>query len=77
MSRERYTSDDMEGIWTTYQQAQEARCPVCDGAVEVVLSGDPATEGVDEAVIRATCASCGREGEGRPGSYTDFQAWLD
>lgn len=72
-----YSSDEMQAIWTTFQQNSEARCPVCDGPVEVSLSGDPAQVGVDEAVIRASCGACGRTGEDRPGSHGDFQAWLD
>lgn len=73
----RYSSDEMQAIWTTFQQNGEARCPACDGSVEVALSGDPAEAGVDEAVVRASCRSCGRTGEDRPGSHGDFQAWLD
>lgn len=74
---ERYSSDEMQGIWTTFQQTQEARCPACDGRVEVTLSSDPATDGADEAAFRADCTNCGRTGEDRPGSHTDFQGWLD
>ena len=74
---ERYSADEMLAIWTAYQGTQEARCPVCDGAVEVALSGDPAQEGVEEAEIHAVCSQCGREGKDRPGSHTDVQAWLD
>ncbi len=76
-SEQRYSNDEMQGIWTTFQQTQAANCPACDGPVEVELSGDPVTDGSDEAEIRATCQNCGRTGEDRPGSHTDFQAWLD
>lgn len=74
---QRYSADEMLAIWTAFQQTQGARCPVCDGAVEVALSGDPAQQGVDEPAIHAVCSRCGREGEDRPGSHSDVQAWLD
>jgi uncharacterized protein with PIN domain len=74
---QRYSSDEMLAIWTAFQQSQAARCPVCDGAVEVALSGDPAQPEVEEAVIHAACSRCGREGEDCPGSHSDVQAWLD
>ncbi len=77
MSEQGYSSEEMQGIWTTFQQTQAASCPACDGPVEVELSGDPATSGVDEAEILATCRNCGRTGKDRPGSHGDFQGWLD
>ncbi len=77
MSEQRYSDDEMQAIWTTFQQTQAASCPACDGPVEVELSGDPATDGTAEAEVRAICQNCGRTGEDRPGSHTDFQGWLD
>ena len=76
-SEQRYSSEEMQAIWTTFQQTQEARCPVCDGPVEVEMSGDPATGGADEAEVQASCQKCGRTGKDRPGSHGDFQGWLD
>jgi len=76
-SAQAYTSEELQAMWQTFQQSQEASCPVCGGVVRIELVGDPAEGGGEVAEISAKCSNCGREGRDKPGEHTDTQGWLD
>jgi len=59
-----FTTDQMYGIWVTYNTQGTAFCPVCNGALEIVAERpvDIAEDGT-AVNMHVRCPNCGRTGK--------------